>query len=207
MSIKLSIVDFETFHRRVTNNEVLFVKGVRVILGISVAKKMLNESPAMIVYNGIKDLFNNNIIYSDMTAKCRKTNKKNLMFLNEVMNTVRFSDVFMKSRINTRDALALFCLSIKEFNAIRFDSFTNFQETFYISTRYNSFNFVSHPNVLAFYKGNDLQTIQREYINDNVRMIPGRDDNFKTLQTFIWSYGSAQEELTEILANDHVHIN
>ena len=188
MSIKLSIVDFETFHRRVTNNEVLFVKGIRVILGRALSEKMLNESPAMIVYNGIKDLFNNNIVYSDMTAKCRKTNKKNLMFLNEVMNTVRFSDVFMKKRIDNRDALALFCLSIKEFNAIRFDSFNDFPETFYVSTRYNSFDFVSHPNVLAFYEGNDLQTIQRQYINDNVKMIPGRDDNFKTLQTFLWTY-------------------
>ena len=198
MSIKLSIVDFETFHRRVTNNEVLFVKGVRVILGRALSDKMLNESPAMIVYNGIKDLFNNNIIYSDMTAKCRKTNKKNLMFLSEVMNTVRFSDVFMKSRIDARDALALFWLSIKEFNAIRFDSFTNFPVTFYVSTRYNSFNFVSHPNVLTFYEGNDLQTIQREYINDNVKMIPGRDDTFKTLQTFIWTHVSTRDELAEI---------
>ena len=187
MSIKLSIVDFETFHRRVTNNEVLFVKGIRVISGRAVSEKMLNESPAMIVYNGIKDLFNNNIIYSDMTAKCRKTNKKNLMFLNEVMNTVRFSDVFMKKRIDNRDALALFCLSIKEFNAIRFDSFNDFPETFYVSTRYNSFDFVSHPNVLAFYDESGLQTIQRQHINDNVKMIPGRDDNFKTLQTFLWT--------------------
>lgn len=198
MSVKLNIVDFETFHRRVTNNEVLFVKGVRVILGGTVSGKMLNESPAMIVYNGIKDLFNNNIIYSDMTAKCRKTNKKNLMFLNEVMNTVRFSDVFMKSRINTKDTLALFCLSIKEFNAIKFDSFTNFPAIFYISTRYNSFNFVSHPNVLTFYEGNNLQTIQREYINDSVKMIPGRDDTFKTLQTFIWTHVSTRGELAEL---------
>lgn len=198
MSIKLSIVDFETFHRRVTNNEVLFVKGVRVILGRATSEKLLNESPAMIVYNGMKDLFNDNIIYSDMTAKCRKTNKKNLMFLNEVMNTVRFSDVFMKSRIDNRDALALFCLSIKEFNAIRFDSFNNFPTTFYVLTRYNSFNFVSHPNVLTFYEGNDLQTIQRTYTNDNVKMIPGRDDTFKTLQSFIWGYGSTQEELAEL---------
>ena len=198
MSIKLSIVDFETFHRRVTNNEVLFAKGVRVILGRATSDKLLNESPAMIVYNGIKDLFNNNIIYSDMTAKCRKTNKKNLMFSNEVMNTVRFSDVFMKSRINARDALALFCLSIKEFNAIRFDSFTNFPHTFRITARYNSFNFVSHPNVLTFYEGNVLQTIQRTYTEDNVKMIPVRDDNFKTLQSLIWSYGSTEEELTEI---------
>lgn len=186
MSIKLSIVDFETFHRRVTNNEVLFVKGVRVILGRSVSDKLLNESPAMIVYKGIKDLFDTNIIYSDMTAKCRKTNKKNLMFLNEVMNTVRFSDVFMRNRIDIRDALALFCLSIKEFNAIRFDSFTNFPETFYVKARYNYFNFVSHPNVFTFYEGDDLQTRQRLYTNDNVKMIPGRDDTFKTLQTFIW---------------------
>ena len=198
MSIKLSIVDFETFHRRVTNNEVLFVKGVRVILRKATSDKLLNESPAMIVYNGIKDLFTNNIIYSDMTAKCRKTNKKNLMFLNEVMNTVRFSDVFMKSRIDTRDALALFCLSIKEFNAIRFDSFHNFPAIFYVSTRYNSFNFVSHPNVFTFYEGNNLQTIQRTHTEDNVKMIPGRDDTFKTLQTLIWSYGSTREELTEI---------
>lgn len=197
MSVKLSIVDFETFHRRVTNNEVLFVKGVRVILGRDVSDKMLNESPAMIVYNGIKDLFSNNIIYSDMTAKCRKTNKKNLMFLNEVMNTIRFSDVFMRSRIDSRDALALFCLSIKEFNAIRFDSFTNFPATFYVSTRYNSYNFVSHPNVITFYDGSDLQTIQRTYTDDNVKMIPGRDDNFKTLQTFIWT-GSTQYELAEL---------
>lgn len=197
MSVKLSIVDFETFHRRVTNNEVLFVKGVRVILGRDVSDKMLNESPAMIVYNGIKDLFSNNIIYSDMTAKCRKTNKKNLMFLNEVMNTIRFSDVFMRSRIDSRDALALFCLSIKEFNAIRFDSFTNFPATFYVSTRYNSYNFVSHPNVITFYEGSDLQTIQRTYTDDNVKMIPGRDDNFKTLQTFIWT-GSTQYELAEL---------
>ena len=195
MSIKLSIVDFETFHKRVTNNEDLFVKGVRVILGRTVSDKMLNESPAMIVYNGIKDLFNNNIIYSDMTAKCRKTNKKNLMFLNEVMNTVRFSDVFMRSRINTRDTLALFCLSIKEFNAIRFDSFTNSPALFYVSMRYNSFNFVSHPNVVTFYEGSDLQTIQRTNTNDNVKMIPGRDDTFKTLQTFIWTYGSTRDEL------------
>ena len=198
MSIKLSIVDFETFHRRVTNNEVLFVKGFRVILGRAVSDKMLNESPAMIVYNGIKDLFNNNIIYSDMTAKCRKTNKKNLMFLNEVMNTVRFSDVFMRSRIDNRDALALFCLSIKEFNAIRFDSFTNFPATFYVSARYNYFNFVSHSNVITFYEGDDLQTIQREYINDNVKMIPGRDDNFKTLQTVILTYGSTWNELASL---------
>ena len=197
MSIKLSIVDFETFHRRVTNNEVLFVKGVRVILGRATSDKLLNESPAMIVYNGIKDLFNNNIIYSDMTAKCRKTNKKNLMFLNEVMNTIRFSDVFMKSRIDTRDALALFCLSIKEFNAIRFNSFHNFPKTFQVSARYNSFNFVSHPNVLTFYEGNVLQTIQRTYTEDNVKMIPGRDDTFKTLQSLIWSYGSTEEELAE----------
>ena len=197
MSVKLSIVDFETFHRRVTNNEVLFVKGVRVILGRDVSDKMLNESPAMIVYNGIKDLFSNNIIYSDMTAKCRKTNKKNLMFLNEVMNTIRFSDVFMRSRIDSRDALALFCLSIKEFNAIRFDSFNNFPATFYVSTRYNSYNFVSHPNVITFYEGSDLQTIQRTYTDDNVKMIPGRDDNFKTLQTFIWT-GSSQYELAEL---------
>ena len=197
MSIKLSIVDFETFHRRVTNNEVLFVKGVRVILGRATSDKLLNESPAMIVYNGIKDLFNNNIIYSDMTAKCRKTNKKNLMFLNEVMNTIRFSDVFMKSRIDTRDALALFCLSIKEFNAIRFNSFHSFPQTFQVSARYNSFNFVSHPNVLTFYEGNVLQTIQRTYTEDNVKMIPGRDDTFKTLQSLIWSYGSTEEELAE----------
>ena len=194
MSIKLSIVDFETFHRRVTNNEVLFVNGIRVILGRAVSEKMLNESPAMIVYNGIKDLFNNNIIYSDMIAKCRKTNKKNLMFLNEAMNTVRFSDVFMKSRIDARDALALFCLSIKEFNAIRFDSFNNFPETFYFSARYNYFNFVSYPNVLVLYDDcDDLKTIQRQCINDNVKMIPGRDDNFKTLQTFIWTYGSSMD--------------
>ena len=197
MSVKLSIVDFETFHRRVTNNEFFFVKGVRVILGRDVSDKMLNESPAMIVYNGIKDLFSNNIIYSDMTAKCRKTNKKNLMFLNEVMNTIRFSDVFMRSRIDSRDALALFCLSIKEFNAIRFDSFINFPATFYVSTRYNSYNFVSHPNVITFYEGSDLQTIQRTYTDDNVKMIPGRDDNFKTLQTFIWT-GSTQYELAEL---------
>ena len=193
MSIKLSIVDFETFHRRVTNNEVLFVKGVRVILGRVLSEKMLNESPAMIVYNGIKDLFNNNIIYSDMTAKCRKTNKKNLMFLNEVMNTVRFSDVFMKSRINAIDALALFCLSIKEFNAIRFDSFINSPETFYISTRYNSYNFVSHPNVVTFYSDGGLGT----FANDNVKMIRGRDDNFKTLQAFIWTFGSSRDELVD----------
>ena len=197
MSIKLNIVDFETFHRRVTNNEALFIKGERVVLKRYVSENLLNESPAMILYNGIKDLFNNNIIYSDMAAKCRNSNKKNLLFLTEAMNAIRFSDVFMRSHIEARDALALLCLSVKEFNAIRFESFYNLPTIFHISDRYNPYSFVSHPNVMTFHEGGELQTIQRQYFNDNVKMIAGPDDGFKNLQNCIWPLQNSTNGLAE----------
>ena len=93
MRIEVSIVDFDTFHRRVTNNELPSIGGVELVMTNGIASVLSSEKPAKIVYNRIKELFDKNIIYSDLSAKCKKSNKLNGLFIYEVIDKVCFSGV------------------------------------------------------------------------------------------------------------------
>ena len=113
MRVEVSIVDFDTFHRRVTNNELPSIGGVEVAMKNAFALVLSSEKPAKIVYNRIKELFDKNIIYSDLSAKCKKSNKLNGLFIYEVINKVCFSGV-LDGLSDDKDAISLLCFSIKE---------------------------------------------------------------------------------------------
>ena len=113
MRIEVSIVDFDTFHRRVTNNELPSIGGVEVAMMNVFALVLSSEKPAKIVYNRIKELFDKNIIYSDLSAKCKKSNKLNGLFIYEVIDKVCFSGV-LDGLSDNKDAISLLCFAIEE---------------------------------------------------------------------------------------------
>lgn len=113
MRVEVSIVDFDTFHRRVTNNELPSIGGVEVAMINIFASVLSSEKPAKIVYNRIKELFDKNIIYSDLSAKCKKSNKLNGLFIYEVIDKVCFSGV-LDGLSDGKDAISLLCFAIKE---------------------------------------------------------------------------------------------
>ena len=108
-----AIVDFDTFHRRVTNNELPSIGGVEVAMINIFASVLSSEKPAKIVYNKIKELFDKNIIYSDLSAKCKKSNKLNGLFIYEVIDKVCFSGV-LDGLSDNKDAISLLCFAIEE---------------------------------------------------------------------------------------------
>ena len=120
MRIEISIVDFETFHRRVTNNELPSIGGEELVMNRNIASLLSSEKPAKIVYNRIKELFDKNIIYSDLSSKCKKSNKVNGLFIYEVVNSICFSGSLQNSS-NDIDAISLLCFAIKETDNLTFN--------------------------------------------------------------------------------------
>lgn len=164
MRIEVSIVDFETFHRRVTNNKLPSIGGEELVMNRNIASLLSSEKPAKIVYNRIKELFDKNIIYSDLSSKCKKSNKVNGLFIYEVINSVCFSGS-LQNLSNDIDAISLLCFAIKETDNLIFNKLSTtypYNNSFYsccdhVTLRNNGYyscKYINSKTLRAYLKTN-----------------------------------------------------